>query len=140
MSDTVQVLLIDGKPIGYFPPTSAENVTYEEGVSVKDALDGIKGKITDMPSITPISGVTAVVKNGILFVDLVNIIISSTGWIDVVTLPEGYRPSKPCYTAGVSPTDFSSVLFYISVGGIIQIRGNSSSSQGYTGNICVPIN
>jgi len=40
MSDTTQVLLIDGKPIGYFPPTSAENVTYEEGVSVKDALDG----------------------------------------------------------------------------------------------------
>lgn len=39
MSDTTQVLLIDGKPIGYFPPTSAENVTYEEGVSVKDALD-----------------------------------------------------------------------------------------------------
>ena len=41
MSDTTQVLLIDGKPIGYFPPTSAENVTYEEGVSVKDALDKI---------------------------------------------------------------------------------------------------
>lgn len=41
MSDTVQVLLIDGKPIGYFPPTSAENVTYEEGVSVKDALDEV---------------------------------------------------------------------------------------------------
>lgn len=41
MSDTTQVLLIDGTPIGYFPPTSAENVTYEEGVSVKDALDEI---------------------------------------------------------------------------------------------------
>ena len=41
MSDTTQVLLIDGKPIGYFPPTSAENVTYEEGVSVKDALDKV---------------------------------------------------------------------------------------------------
>lgn len=41
MSDTTQVLLIDGTPIGYFPPTSAENVTYEEGVSVKDALDSL---------------------------------------------------------------------------------------------------
>jgi hypothetical protein len=41
MSDTTQVILVDGKPIGYFPPTSAENVTYKEGVSVKDALDKV---------------------------------------------------------------------------------------------------
>lgn len=45
MSDTVKAVLIDGKPIGYFPPTSAENVTYEEGVSVKDALDNLPVKI-----------------------------------------------------------------------------------------------
>lgn len=46
MSDTVQAVLIDGKPIGYFPPTSAENVTYEEGVSVKDALDKINNNFS----------------------------------------------------------------------------------------------
>jgi len=51
MSDTTQVLLIDGKPIGYFPPTSAENVTYEEGVSVKDALNNLVQEI-------PFSGTT----------------------------------------------------------------------------------
>lgn len=120
--------------------TSANKCMLSDGeTSVEDALDRVNEKIKDKPSITPVTGVTAVVKNGILFVDLVNIIISSTGWIDVVTLPEGYRPSKPCYTAGVSPTDFSSVLFYVGVAGNIQIRGNSSTSKGYTGNICVPI-
>jgi len=50
MSDTTQVLLIDGKPIGYFPPTSAENVTYEEGVSVKDALDTLDSTVTFSPT------------------------------------------------------------------------------------------
>lgn len=52
MSDTVKAVLIDGKPIGYFPPTSAENVTYEEGVSVKDALDNLTPKKDKFTSIT----------------------------------------------------------------------------------------
>jgi hypothetical protein len=38
MSDTVQAVLIDGKPIGYFPPTSAENVTIFNDTNVEDAL------------------------------------------------------------------------------------------------------
>jgi hypothetical protein len=77
MSDTVKAVLIDGKPIGYFPPTSAENVTYEEGVSVKDALDhvsniyateiketGTVGAVTfNIPSI-PGKGYIAIIGDG----------------------------------------------------------------------------
>ena len=70
MSDTVKAVLIDGKPIGYFPPTSAENVTYEEGVSVKDALDGAKwtclGQTTGNAEITIPDGVSEVYGRSIL--------------------------------------------------------------------------
>jgi hypothetical protein len=116
MSDTVQAVLIDGKPIGYFPPTSAENVTYEEGVSVKDALDA-----TDFFSnITTPSGVTlhegyAKIINGVKYIYLRFEISSGiTSRTLLGTMPTEGRPSALIRTTSSCAPNYNTALTIVS--------------------------
>lgn len=48
MSQTGKVILVDGEPLGYLPPTDAYNIDYKDNKSVGDGLDKLNADISNL--------------------------------------------------------------------------------------------
>ena len=134
---------------GASTPTAAD-VTYSNTSSgltaddVQEAIDELNtnigtvdAKIVDKVSVDVLQGyVTAQVKSGILFVNVVGYVPSGASWATVGTLPSGYVPAADAYGMLYSSSGNSSIFLNHS-NGEVQIIGASGVTAN--GVIAVPL-
>lgn len=108
----------------------AESVSTLASKCILSGGSSVESALTDLPEITQ-DGVRARVKNGILFLSTDSITLSSTGsWINITTLPVGYRPISNAYMVGIAPARNNEVCaFFINPAGQLSVK--SSYKYGF---------